>query len=60
MAVLVALGTMNLAWMAGLALLILLEKTTPVGERVSHLAGAGFATLGIALLVRPEILTALT
>jgi predicted metal-binding membrane protein len=60
MAVLVALGTMNLAWMAGLALLILLEKNTAVGESVGHFAAVGFATVGIVLLVRPEILSTLT
>ncbi len=60
MAVLVALGTMNLAWMAGLALLILLEKNAPFGERVGQLAALGFATTGIALLARPAILATLT
>jgi predicted metal-binding membrane protein len=35
MVVLVAVGTMNLAWMAGLALLILLEKNAPHGERIA-------------------------
>ena len=60
MAVLVAVGTMNLAWMAGLALLIMVEKNAPVAERVVRLAAAAFVGLGVALLVRPETLTTLT
>lgn len=60
MAILVALGTMNLAWMAALALLILVEKNAPAGERIALGAGAVFALLGVALLVRPETLSTLT
>lgn len=60
MAVLVAFGTMNLAWMAALAVLILLEKNALVGERVAQLAAIAFIGLGVALLVRPETLLTLT
>lgn len=60
MAVLVALGTMNLAWMAALALLILVEKNAPAGERVARLAAIAFVGIGVTLLVQPEILTTLT
>lgn len=60
MAVLVALGTMNLAWMAALAILIFIEKNAPAGELAARLAAAAFAVAGVALLVRPETLTALT
>ena len=60
MAVLVAVGTMNLAWMAGLALLILIEKNAPVGEGAATAAAAVFAIGGVLLLVRPETLTILT
>lgn len=60
MAVLVALGTMNLAWMAALALLILLEKNAPFGESVAQVAAVLFAVAGIALLVDPRTLTTLT
>ncbi len=60
MAVLVAFGTMNLVWMAGLALLILLEKNAPAGERAAQFAAVAFVGLGVALLLRPETLTALT
>ena len=60
MAVLVSLGTMNLAWMVVLALLILLEKNAPAGERVARAAAVAFVGLGLALLVEPELLTTLT
>ena len=60
MAVLVAMGTMNLAWMAALALLIVIEKNAPAGEQVASLAAVAFAVIGALLLVRPETLTALT
>lgn len=60
MAVLVAVGTMNLAWMAALAVLILVEKNAPLGERVARLAAGAFVGLGVVLLARPETLTALT
>ena len=60
MAILVALGTMNLAWMAALALLILLEKNARAGERIAQLAAVAFAVTGVTLLLRPETLTALT
>lgn len=60
MAVLVAVGTMNLAWMAGLALFILLEKNAPIGERVAQAGAVVFVAFGIALLIRPENLTTLT
>ena len=60
MAVLVAVGTMNLAWMAVLALLILIEKNAPAGERAATVAAVVFAGAGALLLVRPETLTTLT
>ncbi len=60
MAVLVAVGTMNLAWMAALALLILIEKNAPAGEHAARIAAAVFALAGIALIARPETLTSLT
>ena len=60
MAVLVAVGTMNLGWMAALALLILLEKNAPYGERIAVAAGVLLFTLGAVLVVHPSTLTALT
>ena len=60
MAVLVALGTMNLAWMLVLALVILVEKNASAGEHVAKFAAAAFVGLGVVLLIRPETLTTLT
>ena len=60
MAILVAMGTMDLAWMTALALFIIVEKNAPAGERVARLAAVVFAGGGALLLVRPETLTVLT
>lgn len=60
MAVLIAMGTMNLAWMAALAGLIFLEKNASWGERFAHVGAAGFAVLGLALLLQPQWITSLT
>jgi predicted metal-binding membrane protein len=60
MAVLVSVGTMNLGWMAALALLILLEKNAPHGERIAVVAAVVLFALGAVLLVHPSTLTALT
>jgi predicted metal-binding membrane protein len=60
MVVLVAVGTMNLGWMAGLAVLILLEKNAPYGERIAVAGAVVLFTLGAVLVVHPSILTALT
>ena len=60
MAILVAFGTMELAWMAVLAALILAEKLTPIGERVAQVAGATFLMLGVVLLFSPTTVGHLT
>ena len=60
MAILVAFGTMQLAWMAGLATLILVEKVTPIGERVATIAGVAFLVLGVVLLLSPTTVGHLT
>jgi predicted metal-binding membrane protein len=60
MAVLVALGTMNLAWMLALATLILLEKNAPAGHRIAQAAAAAFVAIGLLLIVHPETITTLT
>lgn len=59
MAVLVALGTMNLAWMLALSLLILLEKNAPGGRAVAAAGAAIFALAGMALWWDPGLLSAL-
>ncbi len=60
MAVLVALGAMNLAWMLALAILIALEKNAPAGQRIAQVAAAVFVAVGLLLIVRPETITTLT
>jgi predicted metal-binding membrane protein len=60
MAILVAFGTMNIAWMLGLAALIYVEKNVAWGGRIAQLASVAMIGLAIELVVRPEILTALT
>lgn len=50
MCVLFVVGTMNLAWVAALALLVLLEKTGPAGMLLARLAGLALLAWGLALL----------
>jgi predicted metal-binding membrane protein len=60
MAVLVALGTMQLFWMAVVAGLIFLEKVTSFGEYVAVGAGVGFFVLGVVLMINPATVGAIT
>lgn len=50
MAVLLALGMMNIGWMAAIAAVILVEKVLPVGPQFSRWAGAMFALVGMTVL----------
>lgn len=59
MAVLVALGTMNLGWMLLLSLFILLEKNAPGGRHTAVAAAVVFALSGMALWWNPGLLTVL-
>jgi predicted metal-binding membrane protein len=56
MAILVALGTMNIAWMLGVAVLIFLEKATPLGRQASVASAAVMVALAAALFMQPHIL----
>jgi predicted metal-binding membrane protein len=51
MALLFAGGVMNLYWIAGLALFVLIEKLFPKGAWFGRIAGAGFVITGTVLLV---------
>ena len=42
-------GIMNLYWIAGLALFVLIEKTIPMGQWVARAAGAGLVGWGVVL-----------
>jgi predicted metal-binding membrane protein len=59
-AVLVALGTMNIGWMLILTALIVAEKTIPVGEKVSRVAGGLSLVFGVVLLLSPRCLATIT
>jgi predicted metal-binding membrane protein len=44
-------GLMNMFWIAGLALLVLVEKLFPYGRRVSQITGAALIGWGVLVLV---------
>jgi predicted metal-binding membrane protein len=52
MALLFVGGLMNMFWIAGLALLVLVEKLFPFGRSVSQIAGAALIGWGLFVLVR--------
>jgi predicted metal-binding membrane protein len=60
MAILVAMGTMNLAWMAILAVVILIEKIAPWGESIASGVAAIAAIAGAWLLIDPSTISTLT
>lgn len=60
MAVLVAVGSMNLEWMAGLAALIFLEKIISANNHVVRAAAVALAGIGIALIAYPAMIVSLT
>lgn len=60
MAILVALGTMQLTWMVLLAALIFAEKALPRGALVAPFVATAFAVLGLALLLHPALVGRLT
>jgi predicted metal-binding membrane protein len=51
MALLFVGGVMNVLWIALLALLVLLEKLTPVGQWIARAAGVAFVTAGAWMLL---------
>jgi len=57
MTVLVVVGLMNLVWMAGLALVFLVEKNWRHGLRVNLVVGSAIALLGCAVIVCPDLLS---
>jgi predicted metal-binding membrane protein len=44
-------GIMNLVWIAGLTLLVLLEKLWPLGDRLAQLSGVVMFGTGLWVLV---------
>ncbi len=59
-ALLVAIGTMNIAWMLILSALIVVEKTFRRGQRVAAFAGVIFLILGMVLVISPRTIDAVT
>lgn len=51
MALLFVGGVMNVLWIAGIAILILLEKTVPAGQLIPRISGVLMAAAGLWLLV---------
>jgi predicted metal-binding membrane protein len=51
MALLFVGGVMNIIWIAGLAIFVLLEKVVPLGHFLSRTAGAGLLAWGAWLLI---------
>jgi predicted metal-binding membrane protein len=54
MVLLFTLGVMNLFWIAGLAMLVLLEKAMPSGRVIARIAGIAFLTGGVWMLLQPS------
>lgn len=55
MALLFVVGVMGLLWMAGLTLLVLVEKTVPGGDRVGRLAGIALIGWGAWTIVAATV-----
>jgi predicted metal-binding membrane protein len=51
MVLLFVFGVMNLAWVALLAIVVLIEKVVPWGERISWLVAAAALDLGVAMVL---------
>jgi predicted metal-binding membrane protein len=52
MALLLVGGVMNVLWIAGIAILVLLEKTVPTGQLIPRISGTLVAAIGAWLLVQ--------
>lgn len=60
MVILVAMGTMNLAWMAVLTAVIFIEKVAPRGDAFAAIVAVVAAGIGLWLLVDPSTISTLT
>jgi predicted metal-binding membrane protein len=59
MAVLIAVGVMNLAWMAVLTVVIFLEKTWKYGPALSRITGVSLIVFALFVPAHPELLPGL-
>ena len=55
MAVLVVAGSMSLAWVTLIAMLVFVEKVLPFGRRVGRLSGGLLLLLAVAVAIRPDV-----
>ena len=53
MALLFAGGIMNVVWIAGLAVYVLLEKVAPQGQTIARAAGIALVLIGVWVAARP-------
>ena len=60
MTILFVMGVMHLGWMAGIGAIILLEKLLPTRIWIVKASGAVFVLLGLLVLIRPSVLSALS
>jgi predicted metal-binding membrane protein len=59
MVVLVAAGAMGLAWVLLITAVVAAEKLLPRGEWIARATGGAFLLLGVAVALRPDLVTAL-
>ena len=57
MAVLIVLGGMQLGWALAISVVITAEKVLPRGPEIARVVAMGAASLGLALLLEPSLLT---
>lgn len=57
MAVLIVLGGMQLGWALAISAVITAEKVLPRGPEIARVVAMGAASLGLALLLEPSLLT---
>lgn len=55
MALLFVGGAMNLVWIAGLTLFVMLEKIAPYGHKVAQVAGMALIAAGVWVVVHPSL-----
>ncbi len=60
MVILFVMGVMHLGWMAAIGALILLEKIIPSGKWISNAIGAVFMTVGMVVMLFPDVLSRLS
>jgi predicted metal-binding membrane protein len=60
MIVLLVVGIMNLAWMVGIFLVFLAEKSWRHGLMLAKVAGAALVILGVVVIIEPSILSVIS